>query len=460
MGGHLALALQDVDFYRGLSVGGGGENLALGGRDGGVAVNQAREHAAHGLDAQRQRRHVQQQHVLDLAAQHAALNRRAHGHALVGVDALEGVLARDALDRFLHGGNAGRAAHENDLVNLRRGQAGVLERLLHGLDGRVDQVARQLVELGAGERDIQMARAVGVRGDEGQVDVGAHDAGQLNLGFFGRFLQTLQCHAVLAQVHAVGALELFSNVIDDALVKVVAAQAGVAVGGQHLKDAVADFQQRYVEGAAAQVVHEDFLAAFLIQAVRQRGRRRLVDNAQHFQARDAARILGGLTLAVVEVCGHGDHGLGHLLPQIAFRVRLELLQDKRGDFLRRIGLAVDIDFMGRAHLALDGDDGAVRVGNSLALGDLAYQALAVLGKGHDRRSGTGAFRVGDNRRLAAFHDGDAGVGGAQVDADNLTHDSSSLLIKAEIVCENLYEAAYSAATTRTAAWRIIRFAVR
>ncbi len=32
-----------------------------------------------------------------------------------------------------------------------------------------------------------------------------------------------------------------------------------------------------------------------------------------------------------------------------------------------------------------------------------------------------AFRVGDDDRLAAFHDGDDGVGGAQVDADDFAH---------------------------------------
>ena len=72
-------------------------------------------------------------------------------------------------------------------------------------------------------------------------------------------------------------------------------------------------------------------------------------------------------------------------------------------------------------MALDGDNGAVRVGDGLALGDLADETLAVLGKGHDRRRGASALRVGDNGRFAALHDGDAGIGGAQVDTDNLAH---------------------------------------
>ncbi len=70
---------------------------------------------------------------------------------------------------------------------------------------------------------------------------------------------------------------------------------------------------------------------------------------------------------------------------------------------------------------LDGADGAVRVGNSLTLGDLADQTLAVLGKRYDGSSGARAFSVRNNNRLAAFHNGDAGIGSTQIDTDNLTH---------------------------------------
>ncbi len=38
-------------------------------------------------------RDIQQQNVLDFAAQNAGLNGRADGNALIGVDALEGLLA-------------------------------------------------------------------------------------------------------------------------------------------------------------------------------------------------------------------------------------------------------------------------------------------------------------------------------------------------------------------------------
>ena len=76
VGRHLALALEDADRHRRLVVRRGREHLALLGRDGGVLLDQLGEHAAEGLDAERQRGHVEQQDVLHLALQHAALDGR------------------------------------------------------------------------------------------------------------------------------------------------------------------------------------------------------------------------------------------------------------------------------------------------------------------------------------------------------------------------------------------------
>ena len=73
------------------------------------------------------------------------------------------------------------------------------------------------------------------------------------------FLQALQRHPVLAQVDALLALELVADPVDDPLVEVVAAEVGVAVGRDDLEDALAQAQDRDVEGAAAEVVDGDRL---------------------------------------------------------------------------------------------------------------------------------------------------------------------------------------------------------
>jgi hypothetical protein len=67
--------------------------------------------------------------------------------------------------------------------------------------------------------------------------------------------------------------------LHEGAIEVVAAEEGVAVGGQHLEDAVGDAQDRAVEGAAAEVVDGDGAVAALVQAIGERGGGRLVDDA-------------------------------------------------------------------------------------------------------------------------------------------------------------------------------------
>ena len=116
----LALALQHVDLDRGLVVVGGGEGLRLLGRDRRVARDEHRHHAAERLDAERERRHVEQQHVLLLAGEHGALDGGADGHDLVRIHALVGLLAEEVLDHLLDLRDARRAADEDDLVDFVR----------------------------------------------------------------------------------------------------------------------------------------------------------------------------------------------------------------------------------------------------------------------------------------------------------------------------------------------------
>ncbi len=64
IGRHRAFALQDMDFYLRLAIGGGGEDLALAGGDGGIALDQRGGHAAQGFDREGQRGDIQQQDIL------------------------------------------------------------------------------------------------------------------------------------------------------------------------------------------------------------------------------------------------------------------------------------------------------------------------------------------------------------------------------------------------------------
>ncbi len=296
-----------------------------------------------------------------------------------------------------------------------------------------------------------MLRPRGIRGDERQIDFGLGRGRELDLGLLGGLLEPLQRELVAAQVDALFLLEFVGEIIDEAHVEVFAAQERIAVRGLHLEHAVADLQNRNIEGAAAEVIDRDRAGLLLVEAVSERPRGRFVDDAQHFEAGDLAGILGGLALGVVEVGGDRDDGLLDLLSEIAFRRLLHLLQNEGGDLRGRIGFAFDLDpgvaIAGARNLVrdellvlvdhrvvvaatdqpLDREDGAFRIGDGLTLGRLADEPLAVIGEGDDRRRRAHALGVFDDFRGLAFHHGDARIGGAEIDADDLAHGSSSLL---------------------------------
>jgi hypothetical protein len=125
----------------------------------------------------------------------------------------------------------------------------------------------------------------------------------------------------------------------------------------------------------------------------------------------------------------------------------QLLQDHRRDFLWRVILARLRDANTRvvvrachnlvrdqvlrslhlilihraAHEPLHGRYRILRVDDRLPLCRLSHKALSALGERHNGRGSSAPFRVGNDNRLAAFHDGDNRVSRSQVDSDNLRH---------------------------------------
>ncbi|EMS95236.1 putative NAD-specific glutamate dehydrogenase [Agrobacterium tumefaciens str. Cherry 2E-2-2] len=447
---HFALTLRDADGHGRLVVFGGREGLALLGRDRRVAIDQTREDTTERFDAERQRGHVEQQNVLDVALQNAGLDGGAHGDHFIRVHALVRLLAEQLLDDFLHLWHAAHATDENDFIDLGSGNAGILECCLARCDGALHQIVHQAFELGAGQLQRQVLRTGSIGRDERQVNFGLLRGRKFDLRLFRSFLEALQSELVVLQVYALILLELAGQIFDQTHVKVFTAKEGIAIGGLHFEDAVADFQNGNIEGAAAKVVNGNRLAVLLVETVSKRCRSRLVDDTQDVQTGDTAGILGCLTLGVVEVGRNGDDGLLDLFAEIGFSRFLHLLKDHRGNLRRGIGLVLRLhpcvaivtldDFKGDQSLvlfdsrvfitaadeALNRKQGVGRVGDSLALGRLTDKAFAIVGKCHHGRRGACTFRVFNYFRVLAVHHCDAGIGRAKVDTDYFCHALLSL----------------------------------
>ena len=137
--------------------------------------------------------------------EHRRLHRRAHRHHLVRVHRPVRLLAEQLLDLLLHLGHAGRAAHQDDLVDVAwrsrprpcawpHGRASASARPGRPtIDSNLARVSVSTEVLGPG----------GVRGDERQVDLGLHRGRELDLGLLRRLLQALEGHLSFAQIDAV-----------------------------------------------------------------------------------------------------------------------------------------------------------------------------------------------------------------------------------------------------------------
>ena len=115
-------------------------------RDRRVALDQLGHHAAERLDAERQRRHVEQQNVLHVALQDAGLDRGADGDHLVRVHALVRLLAEEVLapSRCTFGMRVWPPTSTTSSMSFGV-EAGILQRRLAGLDRPLDQVGDQLL---------------------------------------------------------------------------------------------------------------------------------------------------------------------------------------------------------------------------------------------------------------------------------------------------------------------------
>ena len=111
--------------------------------------------AAERLDAERQRRDVEQEHVRDVALEDAGLDGGADGDDLVRVHALVGLLAEE-LRRRSPGPSGMRVwppTRTTSSTSVRCVTLASSSACLHGLERALDELADELLELGAGERD-------------------------------------------------------------------------------------------------------------------------------------------------------------------------------------------------------------------------------------------------------------------------------------------------------------------
>merc|ERR1719486_1555172 len=439
---HRPLALEDLDGHRRLVVLVRREDLALLGRDHGVTRDQLGHDAANGLDPERQRGHVEEEEVgATLTGEDAGLDRSAVRNGLVRVDSAVGLLAvEEVLDERLHLRDARRAADQDDLVDLRLLQTGVIHHVLDRAERLLEEVAAELLEARASQG---LGEVLAIE-ESLDLEPGLVRRRESALRLLDFLAQLLQRTLVLRHVLASLLVEDFDEVLHDALVEVLASQVRVAVRRHNLEDPVVDREQRHVECAAAEVVDEDVLLRLLVETVRDGRGGRLVDNPKDLKAGDRSGVLRRLALRVVEVRRHGDDGVLHLLAKVVLSRLLHLGEHHRRDVFRhellRLALhlhrdhrlAALVDNVEREELlvalhrllivlaadqALHVEQRLGGVDRRLRLSGLANETL-VLGERDVRRGDAVALVIRNNLNATVLVDPNARVGRAKIDPND------------------------------------------
>lgn len=251
------------------------------------------------------------------------------------------------------------------------------------------------------------------------------------------------------------AFEFINEVVDQTVVKVLTTKMGITRGGLDLKDAFLDGQEGHIKGTTAQVEDQDVALALglLVQTVCDGGGSRLVDDTEHVEAGNEARILGRLALRVVEVGRDGDDGIFNSATQVRLGRLTHLGQDHGRDLLwgEFLGLALELDLnaglaapvddlegevlhvgldLGVVELAADEalgiKDSVLGVHGDLVLCGITNQTLGV-GEGHEGGRGAVSLVVGDDLNAVITEEPHTGVGGSQINSYSKREASQQLL---------------------------------
>ncbi len=369
------------------------------------------------------------------------MDRGARGHDLLGVEVALRFLSEKVPHRLPDHREPGRPSHEDHGVQIRGQQPRRAKRLLAHLEGAVGEILREAGKFrpGDGPPDPLHLRLVPV--EVRDIDGCRLLAAQGHLGLLGGGLEFLKRDGIAPQVDSVLRHEPVRQVIEQAVVVVLAAQEGVTGRGEHLEDVLSDLHDRDVEGPAAQVIDGDLPREIMPVAVGQRGGRRLVDDAEHAEPRDSPGVLRSLTLVVVEVGRHRDDGALHGAAKPVLRDPFHLAEDQRADLGNAVYRAVHLDTgvaVGARHdqIAADGaglldlvgvvqaPDQALRRKDRVPgeldqvfPGNGTDDDVSVLGEGDNAGRDAFAPLVGEHDGDGVQHGADARGGSPEVDPD-------------------------------------------
>jgi hypothetical protein len=286
-------------------------------------------------------------------------------------------------------------------VDVRLLHLRILENLLNGLQGLLEKIVVQLLELSPSKGLREILALV----ERLNLDLGGLLGRKRTLGLLNLALELTHGLRILCDVHVLLLVVFLSEVADDTVIEIFTTEVSVTSGSLDLEYTLLNSEDGDIESSTTQIVDDDLslLLVRLVKTVGEGGGGGLVDYTQNVEAGDSTSVLeavsqspeihrgmamfmsylGGGTLGVVEVGRDSDNGVLDSLAEVALSDLLHLSKNHSGNLLgcesRVLAVNRDLD-TGLTILANDLEREVLDVVLNLLLHELAADQTFLPGR--------------------------------------------------------------------------------
>ena len=171
------------------------------------------------------------------------------------------------LDQIPHEWHAGCATDQQDSIDILRVHLGIAKRLFYERGTALRERCGEGGKLRPRQRHVEVERTVGANNEMGELEGSLHDTGKLTLGALRSLAEPVQGLTVRLQVDPVLSQQNLADVVNQAVIKIVAAKTEVSNAGSHLTDASTYLGEGDLAGLTANVNHHNRCALLRFQRV-------------------------------------------------------------------------------------------------------------------------------------------------------------------------------------------------
>ena len=260
-------------------------------------------------------------------------------NSLIGVDGFIRGFAEEIRNNLLDEGDTSRTTDKKNFIDFILSKTRILEALLAGLDGLLEELSCKSFEFSSSHLDIAMFRARSISSQIRKIDLCGVSSRELAFSFLSGFSNSLDSHLIAVDIDTTGSLEFLDDELSDHTIDIFSTARSISVSSLNFEHTLAQFQNGNIESTTTEIVDGNNLALGLLHTVSQSGSSGFVDNSLHSETSNFTSVLGGLSLLIVEISGHSDDGALDCLAEVSFSGFFHFGKNERSDLRRRVVLA-------------------------------------------------------------------------------------------------------------------------